>query len=456
MMKKNINYAWPVKLTDFSPDNDAENFSRGKLEVFYKGETEDHRYLSDAFSESLIQSLPYTPVVSYYDEEKQDFVGHATEQQILGIVDPCREISFKKDEDGKEWCVCDVVLYTERPDKVGEIAKKIIGHKQSMELDPKTTKYVINYDDKKHFKNIEFTAGRFVGVSVLGDEQTPAFAGSHFFTTNGIEEKMKILREYCEHNNQEGGEKMNLQEFMKLSWGDVSLKVEEQLIKEYAEDGCIMLVDMFDDAAIVRIHYYVDNSQKLMRVHYSINEETEEVELGQVEEVHVTYEPIEQPIEEDKPHTEDLPPVPFTEEIDSEPEKEFEQQDVEITPKDATDEPEQKVSVEGEKDSMDEKDTSSTSFTEGEREELETLKREKKIALVNSYKENFSEEVINDFMTKVDDFSEEQLELELLKAYKANQEDEKPMRAFAYAPVPNTQSNATSDILDSFVRKYKR
>ena len=436
-MKKNINYAWPVKLTDFSPDNNAENFSRGKLEVFYKGETEDHRYLSDAFSESLIQSLPYTPVVSYYDEEKQDFVGHATEQQILGIVDPCREISFKKDEDGKEWCVCDVVLYTERPDKVGEIAKKIIGHKQSMELDPKTTKYVINYDDKKHFKNIEFTAGRFVGVSVLGDEQTPAFAGSHFFTTNGIEEKMKILREYCEHNNQEGGEKMNLQEFMKLSWGDVSLKVEEQLIKEYAEDGCIMLVDMFDDAAIVRIHYYVDDSQKLMRVHYSINEETEEVELGQVEEVHVTYEPIEQPIEEDKPHTEDLPPVPFTEEIDSEPEKEFEQ-------------------LEGEKDSMDEKDTSSTSFTEGEREELETLKREKKIALVNSYKENFSEEVINDFMTKVDDFSEEQLELELLKAYKANQEDEKPMRAFAYAPVPNTQSNATSDILDSFVRKYKR
>lgn len=89
-------------MSDFSQDTFAKNFSRGKLKVFYKGETADHRYFSETFSQNLIQSLPYTPVVSYYDEEKEDFVGHATEQQILGIVDPCTEIKFEKDDDGTD------------------------------------------------------------------------------------------------------------------------------------------------------------------------------------------------------------------------------------------------------------------------------------------------------------------------------------------------------------------
>jgi len=38
--------------------------------------------------------------VSYYDEEKDDFVGHATQQAIYGIVDPCTEVSFETLEDG--------------------------------------------------------------------------------------------------------------------------------------------------------------------------------------------------------------------------------------------------------------------------------------------------------------------------------------------------------------------
>ena len=232
-----INFSWPAQLSDFAKDTVQENFSRGKLKVFYKGETADHRFFSDSFSEELIKSLPYTPVVSYYDEEKEDFVGHATEQQVLGIVDPCKEPSFEEDEEGKVWCICDVVLYTERPDKVGDLAKKIVGHKQSLELDPSSVQYKINYDEKKHFKNIEFTAGKFVGVSVLGNDQKPAFTGSAFFTCDeNFENKMKLLREYCEKQNdpqEEGGNEVNLQEFMKLSWGEVSTKVEQAVAKEY-------------------------------------------------------------------------------------------------------------------------------------------------------------------------------------------------------------------------------
>lgn len=100
MKKHNINLSWPARLFEFSQDSTNENFSRGKLGVFYKGETEDHRYFSDKFSEQMAKKLAYTPIVSYYDDEQDDFVGHATEQQILGIVDPCKEPEFLKMEDG--------------------------------------------------------------------------------------------------------------------------------------------------------------------------------------------------------------------------------------------------------------------------------------------------------------------------------------------------------------------
>lgn len=219
MKRQTINFSWPATLS-FSAENGNENerFTRGKLEVFYKGETADHRYFSDEFAEELIKSLPYTPIVSCYDEEKDDFVGHATEQAIYGIVDPKGEITFKEDN-GQTWCVCDTIMYTERPDKVGEIAKKIEGHSQSLELDPSTVKYTINYDEKRHFKNIEFTAGHFIGVSVLGKDQKPAFTGSAFFSTDTFAEKMEILKNYCEQKDDQtfGGNEMNLQEFMKLS-----------------------------------------------------------------------------------------------------------------------------------------------------------------------------------------------------------------------------------------------
>ena len=140
MKKQTINFSWPATLSNFSLDTSHENFSRAKLEVFYQGETADHRYFSQEFSEQLVKTLPFTPVVSYYDKDTDDFVGHATEQQILGLVDPTKEPTFEVKEDGNTWCVCDVVLYTERPDMVGELAKKVVGHSQSLELDPRTVK----------------------------------------------------------------------------------------------------------------------------------------------------------------------------------------------------------------------------------------------------------------------------------------------------------------------------
>lgn len=296
-------------MSDFVAANDDDTpnevFSRGKLKVFYKGETADHRYFSDAFAEKLLKSLPYTPIVSYYDEEAKDFRGHSSEQAIYGIVDPCRQPHFEKDDDGKEWCVCDVVIYTERAGKIGEIAKQIVGHKQSLERTD--AKYVINYDAHRHFKNIEFTDGKFVGVSVLGNDQEPAFTGSQFFTAEAqetLEAKLKLLRDYCSQAAQEnldqkektsnGGFSMqitNYSEFRKLTWGETATKLDETLTKEYGNEAYTSIEDMEDGFVYVKFYSYLDGSVSLYRIQYSLADDGS-VQLGDRKPVRRTWEVI--------------------------------------------------------------------------------------------------------------------------------------------------------------------
>lgn len=341
---KPISCSWPVKFFNFKKDEANERFSRGKCAVFFKGETPDKRYFSDSFGEDVIKTLPYTPIVSHYDAEKDDFVGHSTEQDIYGIVDPCVEPTFEVLEDGNTWAVCDTVIYTERPDKLGEIAKKIEGHSQSLELDPKTVKYVINYDEKKHFKNVEFTAGSIIGLSVLGKEQKPAFTGSTFFSCDeNFEAKMKILKDYCESQDAQtqGGNQMNLQEFMTLSWGEKSSLVTSAIEKEYGQEYFTYIVDMYEDKAIFRAYSYIDGSTKLFSIGYSLDENSEVV-FGNIEEVHIVYEPVtkqeqgaenapfenqssEQPTEEPSTTTEVQPEVKAEEATESTVEQTFEE-----------------------------------------------------------------------------------------------------------------------------------
>ena len=516
MKKPTINFSWPVVLSDFSNNEDKnyEIFSRCKLKVFYKGETADHRYFSDEFADQLIRSLPYTPVVSRYDDESEDFEGHASRQEIFGIVDPCGEITFEDDEeDGKTWCVTDVILYTERPDQLGELAKKIPGHPHSLELDPKSTKYKINYDDKKHFKNIEFTAGDFVGVSVLGMNQKPAFTGSSFFNENSeFAKKMQLLKNYCERRleeNQHGGEKMNLSEFIKLTWGDISAKVVNAIEKEYQEEFYICPVDFYDDSVVCHVYSFIDGSTTYLKFYYTIDENAV-VTLGEVKEVHVVWEEMPEPAPAPEPSSpnaslEDNTASAETDMGQAEPEpsaepKVGEQTDFDNQTPETTPDPEPvsaASTIENEEghNSNDQQsnftgaaasvtnvedaplvnegqqvnesecghenkqieNSSSTSFTDSEREEYENLKKAKKVQLVESYRNVLTEEQYNNYMSSIDTFSAEDLELDLLKIYKRVNDEVNTAsvrgigRAFTvYAPETNKD---TENPLDAFVRK---
>ena len=202
-----INFSIPVDLFDY---RESENslYSYAKLKIFYIGMTSDKRLFTKSFSDQLLKSLPYVPVVGFYDEAEDDFKGHNPEiQNIYGIVPEDTEIEYIK-EDGKEYAVCDVILYTGRTDKTGKIAQKIVGKQHSLELNPNDTTYKITRDEKGALKNIEFKTGSLLGLSVLGDTERPAFAGSGFFNEDSkiveIFEGLRAqMKEFSNNKNNE-------------------------------------------------------------------------------------------------------------------------------------------------------------------------------------------------------------------------------------------------------------
>jgi chemotaxis protein histidine kinase CheA len=228
---------------------------------------------------------------------------------------------------------------------------------------------------------------------------------------------------------------------------------------------------MFEDSAIVRFYYYVEDCCKLMRVRYTCNENGD-VTLGAINEVRMTYIDIESPEDatveinmgqvednstdavsevtetnadiseddksdtfagqkddseeeqessENKENKEENSEEPKDEEDEEDfvEDKKDEEEEEEVQPEEPKDDEEDEedkeekdnftveasvedsdpahvtnveitptiseASVEDEQQTIQETSaTSSTSFTESEREEFEALKREKKIGLVNS------------------------------------------------------------------------
>jgi hypothetical protein len=267
-----------------------------KLRVFYQGLTKDRRLFTEEFSNKLLSSLPQTPVVGYWDTEKEDFVGHNHTQFIYGYVPENAKFGFEIDPDGSKWAVTDIVLFTGRGDNIGKVAQKIIGKKHSLELDSGSMKYSVKRNPDGQMQHIELQDGKFVGLSVLGDNQTPAFEGSAFFTDKGIKtcELGKCVQEVKEQysvflsntDKQVGGEDVNktetkqvpaeilteLQSFMRVTEDEMAKGIMEAAYGKFGQnifvvqwssvDDMIVFMDMAD-GMYYRAKFYMTGDDKI-------------------------------------------------------------------------------------------------------------------------------------------------------------------------------------------------
>lgn len=266
-----------------------------KLRVFYQGLTKDRRLFTEEFSNRLLTSLPQTPVVGYWDSETEDFVGHNHTQFIYGYVPENAKFGFETDPDGSKWAVTEVVLFTGRGDNIGKVAQKIIGKKHSLELDSGSMKYSVKRNPDGQMQHIELQEAKFVGLSVLGDNQAPAFEGSAFFTDKGIKtcELGKCVEEVKEKysvflsntDKKIGGEDVNkketkvpadiiteLQNFMRVTEDEMAKGIMEAAYGKFGQnifvvqwssvDDMIVFMDMAD-GMYYRSKFYMTGDDKI-------------------------------------------------------------------------------------------------------------------------------------------------------------------------------------------------
>lgn len=290
----------PALIENF--EGEVQTYPHGtlaKLKIFFVGETGDRRTFTLKFAEELVKTLPGTLVVTYYDKETEDFKGHNGEQYVYGIVPYDAKASFETDEAGTKWATTPVVLFTERDDNIGEIARKIVGKSQSLELNPDTVEYEMIIKNNI-VTNIVFTKGSFYGLSVLGDNQTPAFKGSEFFTTNEFKDIFNSFTKDTTVLSEGGIDEMNkgrYEAFLDLS-NNTKLAAIDGAITVLFESYDFYLADLYEDRVIVR-NYGALNKEpekfgRYFMMEYSITEDFIVTFGGEPTEVYMTYLPVEQ------------------------------------------------------------------------------------------------------------------------------------------------------------------
>lgn len=425
-----INFSIPVNVFNYRQSENSL-YSYAKLKIFYVGETEDKRLFTKEFSDNLLKSLPYVPVVGYYNEEDEDFEGHNNLQYIYGVVPENNTIEYIT-EDGKEYAVCDIILYTGRKDETGKIAQKIVGKQHSLELNPENTKYLINKDENGSVINVEFVEGTLIGLSVLGDNQKPAFEGSGFFTRSlEMKEIFEGFKEEIAKFNKVEKTFNALDvaiNFIKLS---ISEKVELLYSLLYPIFGEYMFIEqVFDDYLVVSYFDERDGFQ-YSKVPYSIGED-EKIKLGISEKV--------------------LPRYLTKEEIEN-----IENMSLRIATleRDGVNEEGQNQETKNTEET-NKGDFSTTALNNSEREELNSFRRERKINLINSFSDDLPKEFLNKLIEKIDECSFEELEVTLSKEFtKITKENSSIQKGKGLNTLMYTEPRQSVDSLKELIDRYK-
>ena len=505
-----ISYDIPTYLSDFKSSDDGRTIA--KLKTFYVGETGDGRVFSKEFSEKLVKSLPNCPVVAYYSDLKDDFCGHNSTQYIYGIVPSDAEYSFEV-EDGVEWMITEVLLYTDRGDNIGEIAQKIVGHPHSLEMDPDTTKYDIRMEKGK--RKIYFTDGRLIGLSVLGSKEKPAFKGSEFFKENTeIREKFENFISFLE--NKDRGASMNkeqleqLYSFISLSFDEKTKALRKAANEMVGDDAIVFMSQCFDDYCVFEVWDFGTGEDTFRRASYSIDENGQ-VTFGEFSTVYprfVTAEEMEninngdvteqEPAFKDKDDDKD----PKDDKDDKDPENKSEDENkdddeddfinstvtenvnetngvLNNTINDASTEGEEnepQTFQEDPKQVQDVQPSSSTTLSDSERAELEMLRQsqaelemlrqnqveleqfrlEKRLNLVASYKEEFAADTLASFNKMAETCTYEELEAKLaLEFVKVSKNKKQNTVAFSFNGL-DFGTPKTEVTYENLVKRYSK
>lgn len=464
-MEENTCFEFPVTIYSVL-EQITPTLSKARARIFYKYENRNGSYISDEFAEKLISTLPYAPIKGIYDSANEDYTDHGPSNEygrIYGVVPKDMNFAWEShvDDDGVEriYATTDVLLYT----AMYKEANDIFGKGQSMELYPPSIKgewAIVN--GHKLFK---FTDGCFFGLQVLGDKAEPCFEGASFFTLETSENAEELVnkmfqildelnRYVSKHSN---GGKSNMKINFKVSDNQKFEAIWNLLNTNYNEESnwevTYAILDIWDDYALV--FNYEDNCYE--RVTYTKDDENNMVTIGEKTVCYIidvtereksalealratnggTYEQVDEKFDSG---------VKAIEEV-----KEYSTKITELENSLSTLNTD-KENVQGEYTNA----LNTISELTAEMNELKEYKaqneKQRKLKVVESYSELLSNELIEEFEAKVDEYADAaELDKDLAYALKNSN-----LSVFSNAPVVIPVVETTSGTVAEILNKYKK
>lgn len=432
----------------------TDTLSKTRVRIFYKGLNRNRTFISEEFAEQLIATLPYTPIkgiFSYTDVDYEDHGYDNTDGRIYGIVPENPNFAWEKhlDNDGveREYATADVYLFT----GLYPEAKLVQGKPQSMEIFKDTVKgeWRTWEDGMPYYHFIE---GGLIGLQILGDKVEPCFEGAAFFS---------LYQNYLKNNNTKEGEKMDkkILEIFRLSDNENASKIFNLLNPKYTEEGNWtienIVVEIAEDYAIYT------NKDGCIKVAYTITDG--EVALGETSEITLAgitsedvqaYEALktENQVNLDKV----LELTSSIEELNSSLEqiKTVVDENKQSYEK-SIGEYEQKISdLESEKVRLE----TEKSDIELERNELQNFKTQKenqeKEAIIEEFSSHFTDEQIQSYRDKMNDFSIVDFKKEIcMAAYEADPTIFQAKTSLIYTG--GNDSKEDENVLVKAIKKYR-
>lgn len=431
----------------------SETISKARCRIFYKGANRNGTFISDEFADKLLSTISYSPVKGIFETSDDDFSDHGRERdegRIYGVVPESPNFAWEvhTDEDGveREYACVDVLLYT----SLYKEAQDIPGKSQSMELYAPSIKGSWEIvEGKKLFK---YTDGCFLGLQVLGDTVEPCFEGAAFFTL--YETFVKLTKElekfgYTLSKDREEGGLLQMKVNFKLSDAQKHDAIFSLLNEFYNEENdwtiTYAICDIYDEYAVC----YNYEAQQFERVYYTKDDSTDSLTLGEKVRCYII-----DVTEKEKNALEALQALNGGnfELVDENYEKiaEYEQKIEELNSSVSTLEQEK-----GELSTLVEEQKATLSTLEEENASLNSYKKEVETAekekVIESYASLLSEDVLNSFKEKIDEYTAIELDKELAYSLKQNNFSAFQKEEFRVIPKDNPLTG-----IEAILSKYKK
>ena len=248
----------------------------------------------------MANSLPGSPIVGYYSEEKEDFEEHNRIIEIkdgefrikdttkpYGFIDLNPHIWFAKylDDDSveREYLVTEGWIWTKQYPESQRIFEE--GNNHSMELDDGTLKGNWAENEKENFEFFIINEAIITKLCILGEENEPCFEGAtitapqvHFSYGANFEAKMFSMMEELKKILDKGGTKVFAKYSVKVGdslWNSLYNYLKDNFTEQYK---ILSVCEEQEQKFAV-----IQDAEKVYRLNFSYNEETFEADATLVD-----------------------------------------------------------------------------------------------------------------------------------------------------------------------------